>query len=212
MYSRIVRSSQTCLSATNQLHMLLLATLLLLLVTRVAPFPSSVCNGSHFLLMNHTLAWFFLTPQFGAIPSALADHSELFLLASLIFQPPLLPATAMCRASVPSSYFLPCSLTALLRNLVLLRTPFTNPAPPLDHTLHPALNLVDSDRLPLPAIVAHMETTSNIPATVLHPITLLQQAISVPCGHGSAGCSVGVTATSLDRKPQSKYQESGAHA
>jgi hypothetical protein len=80
----------------------------------VAPSPSSVRNGSHFLLMNHTLAWFSLTPQFGAIPSALADHSELFPLASLIFQLPLLPATAMCRASVPSSYFLPCSLTALL--------------------------------------------------------------------------------------------------
>jgi hypothetical protein len=65
----------------------------------VAPSPSFVCNGSHFLLMNHTLAWFSLTPQFGAIPSALADHSELFPLASLIFQPPLLPAT-LCAALV----------------------------------------------------------------------------------------------------------------
>jgi hypothetical protein len=103
----------------------------------VAPSPSSVRNGSHFLLMNHTLAWFSLTPQFGAIPSALADHSKLFPVASLTFHPSLLPATAMCRARVPSSYFSPCSLTALLRNLVLLRTPFTTPAPapPLDHTL-----------------------------------------------------------------------------
>jgi hypothetical protein len=117
----------------------------------VAPSPSSVRNGSHFLLMNHTLAWFSLTPQFGAIPSALANHSELFPLASLIFQLPLLPATAMCRASVPSSYFLPCSLIALLQNLVLLRTPFTTPAPAplLDHTLlwfldrHPSITGID---------------------------------------------------------------------
>jgi hypothetical protein len=76
-----------------------------------------------------------------------------------------------------------------LRPMGLFPSPipsFPDPAPShCSYRRHvdPALNLVDSGCLPLPAIVTHMDTTTNLPATAPHQIALLQPPISVHTAH-----------------------------
>jgi hypothetical protein len=98
--------------------------------------PSSAnSTGSHLLLSNRTIVWLSLTPQLGAIPFALSTHSHLFPTASLIIQPDSFPSTPLCRAALPSSFFVPYSLPQFLQHLSLLRTPAIFDPARLDKTL-----------------------------------------------------------------------------
>ncbi len=108
-----------------------------------SPPPSSAdhsfapaCTGSHILLSHRTVAWLSLTPQLGAIAVALATHSALFPVASVIIQPDSFPATSLCRAALPQSFFVPYSLQQLLHHVSLLRTPAVFDPDHLDHTLN----------------------------------------------------------------------------
>ena len=97
---------------------------------------STTCTGSHVLLSHRTIAWLSVTPQLGAVPFALASHSALFPVASAIIQPVSFPATPLCRAALPDSFFVPYSLTQLSRHLSLFRTPAIFDSSNLDPTLN----------------------------------------------------------------------------
>ena len=94
-----------------------------LLATACSIISPTIRTGSHHHLSHHTVAWLSLTPQFGAIPFALAIHSALLPVASIVVQPNLSAATPLCKATLPDSSFVSYSLPQLLHHLRLLRTP-----------------------------------------------------------------------------------------
>ena len=102
---------------------------------RLTP-TSNTSTGSHLLLSNRTVAWLSLTPQLGAIPFALGTHSNLFPVTSAVIQPSSFPATSLCRAALPDSFFIPYSLSQLSHHLNLLRTPAIFDPSSLDSTLN----------------------------------------------------------------------------
>jgi hypothetical protein len=67
-----------------------------LLATACPTISLTIRTGSHRLLSHRTVAWLSLTPHFGAIPFALATHSALLPVASIVVQPDLSVATALC--------------------------------------------------------------------------------------------------------------------
>ena len=105
----------------------------------LGPLLATTCptirTGSHCLLFHRTVAWLSLTPQFGAIQFALATHSALLPVASIVVQPDLSAATPLCKATLPNSYFVSYSLPQLLHHLRLLRTPAIFDSIPLNPTL-----------------------------------------------------------------------------
>ena len=98
-------------------------TICLLLATTCSAISPPIHTGSHRLLSHRTIAWLSLTPQVGAIPFALATHSALLPVVSIVVQPDLSVATPLCKATLPDSSFVSYSLPQLLHHLRLLRTP-----------------------------------------------------------------------------------------
>jgi hypothetical protein len=94
-----------------------------LLATACSTISPTIRTDSHRLLSHCTVAWLSLTPQFGAIQFALATHSALLPVTSLVVQPDLSAATPPCKATLPDSSFISYSLPQLLHHLRLLRTP-----------------------------------------------------------------------------------------
>ena len=92
----------------------------LLLATECSTISPTICTGSHRLLSHHTVAWLSLTPHFDAIPFALATHSALLPVVSIVVQPDLSVATPLCKATPPDSSFVSYSLSQLLNHLHLL--------------------------------------------------------------------------------------------
>ena len=105
----------------------------------LGPLLATTCptirTGSHCLLFHRTVAWLSLTPQFGAIQFALATHSALLPVASIVVQPDLSAATLLYKATLPNSSFVSYSLPQLLHHLQLLRTPAIFDSTPLNPTL-----------------------------------------------------------------------------
>jgi hypothetical protein len=101
----------------------------------IAP-SSTTCTGSNLLLSNRTVAWLFITPQLGAIPFALASHSDLFPVASVVIQPTSFRSTPLCRAALPDCFFVPYTLSQFSRHMNLLRTPAVFDPSGLDVTLN----------------------------------------------------------------------------
>jgi hypothetical protein len=105
------------------------------LATACSTISLTICTGSHHLLSHRTVPWLSLTPHFGAIPFALATHSALLPVASIVVQPDLSVATPLFKATLPNSSFVSYSLPQLLHHLRLLRTPAIFESTPLNSTL-----------------------------------------------------------------------------
>ena len=111
-------------------------TICLLLATTCSAISPPIHTGSHRLLSHRTIAWLSLTPQVGAIPFALATHSALLPVVSIVVQPDLSVATPLCKATLPDSSFVSYSLPQFLHHLHLQRTPTIFDSTPLNPVLN----------------------------------------------------------------------------